>query len=66
MGKLSGKIVFITGASSGIGEACARAFAGEGAELLLAARRKSRLDELTAGAHASRGDECARVGAGYP
>ncbi len=47
MGKLTGKTVFITGASSGIGEACARAFAGEGARLLLAARRKSRLDELT-------------------
>ena len=46
MGKLTGKTVFITGASSGIGEACARAFAGEGARLLLAARRKPRLDEL--------------------
>ena len=46
MGKLNGKTVFITGASSGIGEATARLFAGEGARLLLAARRKSRLDEL--------------------
>jgi len=46
MGKLNGKTVFVTGASSGIGEACARAFAAEGARLLLAARRKSRLDEL--------------------
>jgi 3-hydroxy acid dehydrogenase/malonic semialdehyde reductase len=46
MGKLNGKIVFITGASSGIGESCARAFAAEGGRLLLAARRKSRLDEL--------------------
>jgi len=46
MRSLKGKIVFITGASSGIGESCARAFAGEGARLLLAARRKSRLDEL--------------------
>jgi NADP-dependent 3-hydroxy acid dehydrogenase YdfG len=49
MGKLNGKIAFITGASSGIGEATARAFAAEGARLLLAARRKSRLDELEAG-----------------
>ena len=46
MGKLNGKIVFITGASSGIGEATARAFAAEGARLLLAARRYSRLQEL--------------------
>jgi 3-hydroxy acid dehydrogenase / malonic semialdehyde reductase len=46
MGKLEGKIVFITGASSGIGEATARAFAAEGARLLLAARRMGKLQEL--------------------
>ena len=45
MGKLKGQTVFITGASSGIGLACARAFAAEGARLLIAARR---LDRLTA------------------
>lgn len=37
------RIVFITGASSGIGLACARAFAGAGARLILAARREERL-----------------------
>ena len=46
MAKLKGSIVFITGASSGIGKACALAFAGEGARLLLAARRLSRLEEI--------------------
>jgi NADP-dependent 3-hydroxy acid dehydrogenase YdfG len=45
MGKLTGQTVFITGASSGIGQACACAFAAEGARLLIAARR---LDRLTA------------------
>ena len=39
MGRLDGQLVFVTGASSGIGRACARAFAGERARLLLAARR---------------------------
>ncbi|MEO6965540.1 MAG: SDR family NAD(P)-dependent oxidoreductase [Acidobacteriaceae bacterium] len=43
---LAGKVVFITGASSGIGAACAALFANAGARLLLAARRKDRLEEL--------------------
>jgi len=43
---MKGKIVFITGASAGIGEATAMAFAAEGARLLLAARRAGRLAEV--------------------
>jgi NADP-dependent 3-hydroxy acid dehydrogenase YdfG len=46
---LTDAIVLITGASSGIGAACARAFARSGARLLLAARRRDRLAEVAAG-----------------
>lgn len=45
---LKDKIVLITGASSGIGESCAKAFAAEGAKLVLAARRVDRLQALAA------------------
>jgi len=38
MGKLSGKVAFITGASKGIGEGIAKAYAKHGAKLVLAAR----------------------------
>ena len=43
-----GKVVVITGASSGLGEATARLLATRGARLVLAARRKERLDKLVA------------------
>lgn len=46
MFNLKNHTVFITGASAGIGEACARAFAAAGARLLLAARRLERLTAL--------------------
>ena len=55
MQPLRGRVVVITGASSGIGRAAARAFAGAGARLVLAARNEDAL-------HAVAG-ECAQRGA---
>jgi NADP-dependent 3-hydroxy acid dehydrogenase YdfG len=46
MSSLRDRVVFVTGASSGIGAACARVFAGEGARLLVAARRGERLEAM--------------------
>jgi len=43
---IQNQIVFITGASSGIGAACAKIFAKGGAKLILAARRLEKLDRL--------------------
>ncbi|MEH1966098.1 MULTISPECIES: SDR family oxidoreductase [unclassified Nostoc] len=46
MTSLQNQTILITGASSGIGTACARIFAGAGAKLILAARRLERLQQL--------------------
>ncbi len=46
--RLKDKWVLITGASSGFGAAAARAFAAEGAKLLLGARRVDRLGQVSA------------------
>lgn len=47
-GLLTGRCVLITGASSGIGWACAHVFAEQGARLVLWSRRADRLEELRA------------------
>ncbi len=48
MSNITGKIVLITGASSGIGEATARLLAAQGATVVLGARRLERLEKLVA------------------
>ena len=44
--KIKGKVVVITGASSGLGEAAARLLSVEGANVVLGARRSERLKSL--------------------
>lgn len=46
--KIEGKVVVITGASSGIGACIALTLAGQGAKVMLGARRKDKLEELAA------------------
>ncbi|MGO7423762.1 SDR family NAD(P)-dependent oxidoreductase, partial [Rhizobium ruizarguesonis] len=46
MSDIEGKVIAITGASSGIGEAAAKVLAAAGAHIVIGARRTERLEEL--------------------
>lgn len=46
MQQLKNKLTLITGASSGIGKACAELFASAGSDLIITARRENRINEL--------------------
>jgi 3-oxoacyl-[acyl-carrier protein] reductase len=56
---LSGRVALVTGASQGIGRACALQLAAEGASVAVAARNQERLDELVERISASGGQAAA-------
>ncbi|HVF84987.1 MAG TPA: SDR family oxidoreductase [Abditibacteriaceae bacterium] len=60
--KLAGKVALITGASAGIGEACARTLAAAGARVVLTARREEKLNSLVAECRALGTEAVAVVG----
>src|ERR687885_2674119 len=61
MAKLDGKVVVITGASSGIGEATAETLAAEGASVVVAARREERLSDLVERINSENGGKAVAV-----
>jgi NAD(P)-dependent dehydrogenase (short-subunit alcohol dehydrogenase family) len=62
MALLSGKVAIVTGAGSGIGREAARLFAKEGAQVVVSARRSSRLDTLVGEIERAGGRAIAVVG----
>jgi NADP-dependent 3-hydroxy acid dehydrogenase YdfG len=60
MDNISGKVIVITGASSGLGEAAARLLAAEGAAVMLGARRAERLQTLAEELNAAGGQALAQ------
>ena len=48
-GEFEGKVVLVTGASSGVGKATADAFVAAGATVAITGRRREPLDELVSG-----------------
>ncbi|AGH49722.1 short chain dehydrogenase/reductase family oxidoreductase [Sphingomonas sp. MM-1] len=60
MSDIAGKVILVTGASSGIGEAAARLLAARGAHVLLGARRIDRLETIAAEIRCAGGSACYR------
>jgi len=56
--KLKDKVVFITGASSGLGASTAKVLALKGAKIVLLARRQDRLETLSRQISETGGDPC--------
>ncbi len=61
-GRFAGRVVLVTGASSGIGRACAKALGAEGARVACAGRRRDRLDEVASAIRASGGEALVLTG----
>ena len=59
MKQLEGRVAIVTGASSGIGQVVAEAYAAEGARTVLAARRRDLLDGIVRGIAAAGGEALA-------
>ena len=62
MDVLAKKVAIVTGASSGIGRATARLFAGEGARVVVSGRRSAELDALVSDIEAEGGQAIAVPG----
>ena len=58
MGLVEGKVIIVTGASSGIGEKTAEVLAAEGAKVVLAARRKEKLEDAKIHSDIMGSDHC--------
>lgn len=59
--RISGKVVVITGASSGIGEATAKMLARKGANVVLGARREDKLGQIVAGIKEAGGEAVGQI-----